>query len=70
MCGGGRLDPSLFATRSALGDQTGAYDTFTEAGNAGALKVVLSGCSRFPFVWTVARSPYARGSVHLRRGRG
>jgi alcohol dehydrogenase len=40
----GRLDPSLFAThRFALGDTMAAYDTFADAGNTGALKVVLSG---------------------------
>ena len=40
----GRLDPSLFAThRFVLGDTMTAYDTFADAGNTGALKVVLSG---------------------------
>ena len=39
----GRLDPSLFAThRFALGDTMSAYDTFADAANTGALKVVLS----------------------------
>jgi alcohol dehydrogenase len=39
----GRLDPSLFAThRFALGDTMKAYDTFADAANTGALKVVLS----------------------------
>lgn len=38
----GRLDPSLFAThRFALGDTMDAYDTFADAANTGALKVVL-----------------------------
>ena len=38
----GRLDPSLFAThRFALGDTMDAYDTFADAANSGALKVVL-----------------------------
>jgi alcohol dehydrogenase len=38
----GRLDPSLFAThRFALGDTMAAYDTFADAANTGALKVVL-----------------------------
>ncbi|HEX3692202.1 MAG TPA: hypothetical protein VHU13_02560 [Solirubrobacteraceae bacterium] len=38
----GRLDPSLFAThRFALGDTTSAYDTFADAANTNALKVVL-----------------------------
>ena len=38
-----RLDPSLFAThRFALGDTMSAYDTFADAANSGALKVVLS----------------------------
>jgi alcohol dehydrogenase len=40
----GRLDPSLFAThRFALGDTMTAYDTFADAANTGALKVVLCG---------------------------
>jgi alcohol dehydrogenase len=40
----GRLDPSLFAThRFALGDTMDAYDTFADAANSGALKVVLQG---------------------------
>ncbi len=40
----GRLDPSLFAThRYALGDTMAAYDTFADAANSGALKVVLQG---------------------------
>ncbi len=40
----GRLDPSLFAThRFALGDTMAAYDTFADATNSGALKVVLQG---------------------------
>ena len=39
----GRLDPSLFAThRFELGDTMAAYDTFADAANSGALKVVLS----------------------------
>jgi alcohol dehydrogenase len=39
-----RLDPSLFAThRFALEDTMSAYDTFADAANSGALKVVLSG---------------------------
>jgi alcohol dehydrogenase len=43
----GRLDPSLFAThRFALGDTMSAYDTFADAANTGALKVVLSGAER------------------------
>jgi alcohol dehydrogenase len=38
----GRLDPSLFAThRFALDDTMSAYDTFADAANTGALKVVL-----------------------------
>jgi len=38
----GRLDPSLFAThRFPLGDTMAAYDTFADAANTGALKVVL-----------------------------
>ena len=40
----GRLDPSLFAThRFALGDTMAAYDTFADAANTNALKVVLCG---------------------------
>ncbi|HYB31028.1 MAG TPA: zinc-dependent alcohol dehydrogenase family protein [Solirubrobacteraceae bacterium] len=39
----GRLDTSMFAThRFALGDTMNAYDTFADAANTGALKVVLS----------------------------
>src|SRR5665213_3228876 len=40
----GRLDPSLFAThRFPLGETMSAYDTFADAANSGALKVVLQG---------------------------
>ena len=40
----GRLDPSLFATHHyALADTMAAYDTFADAANTGALKIVLSG---------------------------
>ncbi len=40
----GRLDPSLFATHHfSLGDTMSAYDTFADAANTGALKVVLQG---------------------------
>ncbi len=40
----GRLDPSLFATHHyALEDTMAAYDTFADAANTGALKVVLHG---------------------------
>jgi alcohol dehydrogenase len=40
----GRLDPSLFAThRFALDDTMAAYDTFADAANTNALKVVLQG---------------------------
>jgi alcohol dehydrogenase len=43
----GRLDPSMFAThRFALGDTMSAYDTFADAANTGALKVVLSAFGR------------------------
>jgi alcohol dehydrogenase len=42
----GRLDPSLFAThRYALGETMAAYDTFADAANSGALKVVLQGAN-------------------------
>jgi len=38
----GRLDPTVFAThRFALGDTMTAYDTFADAANTNALKVVL-----------------------------
>jgi len=40
----GQLDPSLFAThRFALADAMSAYDTFADAANTNALKVVLQG---------------------------
>ena len=40
----GRIDPSLFAThRFALGETMAAYDTFADAANTHALKVVLCG---------------------------
>jgi alcohol dehydrogenase len=40
----GRLDPSLFATHHyALEDTMAAYDTFADAANTGALKIVLQG---------------------------
>lgn len=40
----GRLDPSLFAThRFALAEAMDAYDTFADAANTNALKVVLQG---------------------------
>jgi alcohol dehydrogenase len=40
----GRLDPTLFAThRFPLGDAMSADDTFADAANSGALKVVLFG---------------------------
>ena len=43
----GRLDPSLFAThRFKLADTMAAYDTFADAANTHALKVVLSGPER------------------------
>ncbi len=42
----GRLDPSLFAThRFPLGETMAAYDTFADAANTGALKVVLQGAN-------------------------
>jgi alcohol dehydrogenase len=45
----GRLDPSLFAThRFALEDTMAAYDTFADAANTNALKVVLRGHERIP----------------------
>jgi alcohol dehydrogenase len=40
----GRLDPTMFATHHvALGDTMSAYDTFADATNTGALKIVLNG---------------------------
>jgi alcohol dehydrogenase len=43
----GRLDPSLFAThRFGLADTMTAYDTFADAANTNALKVVLEGAER------------------------
>ena len=52
----GRLDPSLFAThRFALGDTMSAYDTFADAANTGALKVVLQGTSATSPIATVER---------------
>jgi alcohol dehydrogenase len=40
----GRLDPTVFATHHvALEDTMSAYDTFADAANTGALKVVLDG---------------------------
>jgi alcohol dehydrogenase len=40
----GRLDPTVFATHHvSLGDTMSAYDTFADAANTGALKVVLEG---------------------------
>lgn len=42
----GRLDPSLFAThRFALGEMMAACDTFADAANTNALKVVLQGAN-------------------------
>jgi alcohol dehydrogenase len=40
----GRLDPTVFATHHvSLADTMSAYDTFADAANTGALKVVLEG---------------------------
>jgi threonine dehydrogenase-like Zn-dependent dehydrogenase len=45
----GRLDPTIFAThRFALEDTMSAYDTFADAANTNALKVVLQGSERDP----------------------
>jgi alcohol dehydrogenase len=42
----GRLDPSLFATHHyPLADTMAAYDTFADAANTGALKIVLQGAN-------------------------
>jgi alcohol dehydrogenase len=44
LVGDGRLDPTVFAThRFQLEDTMGAYDTFADASNTAALKVVLEG---------------------------
>jgi alcohol dehydrogenase len=56
----GRLDPSLFAThRFALDDTMSAYDTFADAANSGALKVVLQGANgnRIPVGAAEERAP-------------
>ena len=43
----GRLDPTVFAThRFGLDDTMSAYDTFADAANSHALKVVLEGAGR------------------------
>src|SRR5271169_6796910 len=43
----GRLDPSLFATHHfSLDDTMSAYDTFADAANTNALKVVLEGSGK------------------------
>jgi threonine dehydrogenase-like Zn-dependent dehydrogenase len=40
----GRLDPTIFATHHyAHADTMSAYDTFADAANTGALKIVLEG---------------------------
>jgi alcohol dehydrogenase len=53
----GRLDPSLFAThRFALGDTMSAYDTFADAANTNALKVVLQDANSCERVAEAARS--------------
>jgi alcohol dehydrogenase len=45
----GRLDPTIFAThRFPLEDTMSAYDTFADAANTNALKVVLQGSERGP----------------------
>jgi alcohol dehydrogenase len=45
----GRLDPTVFATHHvSLEDTMSAYDTFADAANTGALKVVLEGGDRKP----------------------
>jgi alcohol dehydrogenase len=45
----GRLDPTIFAThRFSLQDTMSAYDTFADAANTNALKVVLQGSERDP----------------------
>ena len=58
----GRLDPPLFAThRFALGDTMSAYDTFADAANTGALKVVLQGENGDRQTSAVERSSLAVG---------
>ena len=55
----GRLDPTVFAThRFPLGDTMAAYDTFADAANTGALKVVLEGSELAP-------ATNGRGAVSL-----
>ncbi len=55
----GRLDPTIFAThRFPLGDTMAAYDTFSDAANTGALKVVLEGLE-------FARRANGRGAISL-----
>jgi alcohol dehydrogenase len=45
----GRLDPTVFATHHfALDDTMAAYDTFADAANTNALKVVLDGIANKP----------------------
>ena len=77
----GRLDPSLFAThRFPLGDTMSAYDTFADAANTGALKVVLQGAhgdGQMP-LWRSGAWPshepsscrQHRGKVRIPRARG
>jgi alcohol dehydrogenase len=55
----GRLDPTVFATHHvSLQDTMSAYDTFADAANTGALKVVLEGgdSSRSPDALAAAAS--------------
>jgi alcohol dehydrogenase len=53
----GRLDPSLFAThRYPLGDTMTAYDTFADAANTGALKIVLQGTNGNSAIATEAQA--------------
>ncbi len=55
----GRLDPTIFAThRYPLGDTMAAYDTFSDAANTGALKVVLEGSE-------LAHRSNGRGAISL-----
>ncbi|MFZ2050498.1 MAG: zinc-dependent alcohol dehydrogenase family protein [Solirubrobacteraceae bacterium] len=75
----GRLDPSLFATHHfALGDTMAAYDTFADAANTNALKVVLQGTgdgstqttstAATAAAWNTANKPRPRGGVTALRG--
>jgi alcohol dehydrogenase len=59
----GRLDPTPFVThRFALGDTMDAYDTFADAANTGALKVVLDGSQDASESTSTAAEPVVIGA--------